>query len=87
MQLQTECNYYAEVCLEDTIEVSWGSEMEFEIHHSSRLAGGMRGFPQPLSQFTNCLEHDGKAQKMQLTNAFLAVAQPDVVGELPYPYK
>ena len=45
----------------------------------------MRGFPQPLSQFTNCLEHDGKAQKMQLTNAFLAVAQPDVVGELPYP--
>ena len=87
MQLQTECNYYAEVCLEDTIEVSWGSEMEFEIHHSSRLAGGMRGFPQPLSQFTNCLEHDGKAQKMQLTNAFLAVAQPDVVGELPYPCK
>ena len=39
VQLQTECNYYAEVCLPDTIEVS-GGEIVFEHSHHEG------GFPQ-----------------------------------------
>ena len=56
MQLQTECNYYAEVCLPDTIEVS-GGEIVFERHHE----GGFLVLPNPyLNLQTVWLESMGK---------------------------
>ena len=57
MQLQTECNYYAEVCLPDTIEVSGGGIVFERRQHE----GGFRVLPNPyLNLQTVWLESMGK---------------------------